>query len=152
MDIVDSLTRSRMMAGIRSKNTLPERLVRSFLHARGFRYRIHDKKLPGKPDIVLPKHCVVIFIHGCFWHQHPACKNAVKPKTNSQKWIQKFSDNEERDQRNLLALKALGWRVIVLWECGLGRKISDDQLGWLPDAIRSSAFDYLEWPVIVVTS
>ena len=94
----------------------------------------------------------MIFIHGCFWHQHPACKKAAKPKTNSQKWIQKFSDNEERDQKNLLALKALGWRVIVLWECGLGSEIPDGQLAWLTDAIRSSAFDYLEWPIIVVTS
>jgi len=150
MDVVDSSTRSRMMAGIRSKNTLPEMQIRSFLHARGFRYLIHDKRLPGSPDIVLPKYKVAIFVHGCFWHQHDKCKKAATPKTNPTKWATKFAQNLERDRSNLDALKNSGWRVIVIWECGLTRTSNNsDALAWLPSAVRSPTAAFLEWPLIL---
>jgi DNA mismatch endonuclease (patch repair protein) len=116
-DVVDKATRSRMMSGIRGKNTLPEMLVRSFLHASGFRYRLHVKDLPGKPDIVLPKYRTVVFVHGCFWHQHPGCRNAVMPKSNRKFWQEKLEGNVERDRRNVAALRKAGWRCLKIWEC-----------------------------------
>ena len=149
MDVVDSSTRSRMMAGIRSKNTLPEKRVRSFLHARGFRYLLHDKRLPGSPDIVLPKYKVAIFVHGCFWHQHRGCKKAAKPKTNSEKWTTKFAQNLERDRNDIEALESAGWKIIVIWECGLGRTSDHIQaLHWLPEAICDTSAATVEWPLI----
>lgn len=119
MDVVDPAKRSKMMAGIKSKNTRPEIIVRKFLHARGFRYRLHTRKLPGSPDIVLPKYKAAIFVHGCFWHRHAHCKYATSPSTNTDRWILKFKDNVERDLRKQAALRALGWNVIVVWECEL---------------------------------
>ncbi|NUT60035.1 DNA mismatch endonuclease Vsr [Herbaspirillum sp. C9C3] len=149
MDVVDRSTRSRMMAGIRSKNTLPEKQVRLFLHARGFRYLLHDKRLPGSPDIVLPKYRVAIFVHGCFWHQHQRCKKAAKPKTNPEKWASKFTQNVERDRSHLEALESANWKVIVIWECGLGRSSDNyDALHWLPEAIRNPSVSFREWPLI----
>lgn len=106
-----------MMAGIRSKNTKPELLVRRYLHSRGLRYRLHRKDLPGRPDVVLPRYRSVVFVHGCFWHQHPGCRFAVLPKSNSQFWLNKFRDNRQRDERDRQALEALGWNVFVIWEC-----------------------------------
>ncbi|WP_082221490.1 very short patch repair endonuclease [Herbaspirillum chlorophenolicum] len=148
MDVVDNSTRSRMMAGIRSKNTLPEKHVRSFLHARGFRYLIHDKRLPGSPDIVLPRYKVAIFVHGCFWHQHRKCKKAATPKTNQSKWAAKFAKNRERDRRHLAALENSEWKVIVIWECGLTRNSDNSEaLQWLPDAIRTPSASFKEWPL-----
>lgn len=134
MDIVDRAKRSQMMAGIKSKNTLPERLVRSFLHARGFRYRLHARKLPGSPDLVLPKHKTVIFVHGCFWHRHAGCKYATNPSSNIELWVLKFQENAERDSRNMRALQALGWKVIIVWECEL-RKTATERLGHLVNEI-----------------
>lgn len=119
MDIVDLATRSRMMAGIRSKDTKPEMSVRKYLHAHGFRYRLHARDLPGSPDLVLPKYRVAIFVHGCFWHQHPGCRFATKPASNTERWQMKFQTNLERDTRNLAALQATGWRVLLVWECEL---------------------------------
>lgn len=119
MDIVDSATRSRMMSGIRGKNTRPELLVRKFLHAHGFRFRLHRKDLPGNPDIVLPKLKTCIFVHGCFWHRHPGCRYATMPKTRTEFWAEKFSKNVARDARSILALRQLGWRAIIIWECQL---------------------------------
>ncbi|MDA8129039.1 MAG: DNA mismatch endonuclease Vsr [Betaproteobacteria bacterium] len=116
-DVVDKATRSRMMAGIRGENTKPELEVRRFLHSRGVRYRLHVQELPGKPDIVLPKYRTVIFVHGCFWHRHRGCKNAVMPKTNRDFWEQKLRANVARDRRNLRALTMAGWRCLVIWEC-----------------------------------
>jgi len=98
-------------------NTRPEIRVRKVLHALGYRFRVHLKDLPGKPDIVLPKHNLVIFVHGCFWHQHPDCYLASKPRTRQQFWAEKFEKNRLRDKRNQLALEELGWRVEVIWEC-----------------------------------
>jgi DNA mismatch endonuclease (patch repair protein) len=115
-DIVDSATRSRMMSGIRSKNTKAEVEIRKRLFALGFRYRLHDKKLPGKPDIILPRYKAVIFIHGCFWHAH-ACKLFKWPSTRKEFWTTKLKGNKEKDKENLDALKKLGWRILVIWEC-----------------------------------
>jgi DNA mismatch endonuclease, patch repair protein len=148
MDIVDPQTRSRMMSGIRGKDTRPEKTVRSFLHQRGFRYRLHEGKLPGRPDMVFPKYKVVIFVHGCFWHQHPACKKATRPKNNAEKWSRKFAENVARDRRNVPALTDMGWHVIVVWECGLGRNTLPQQLEWLVDAIRKPKAAYVEWPLL----
>lgn len=126
MDIVDESTRSRMMSAIGGRNTKPEIIVRKFLHARGFRFRLHVKDLPGRPDIVLPKWKACIFVHGCFWHRHANCRYATTPKTRPEFWAEKFRENIARDQRNLDALQAAGWSCHVIWECEL--KSSDDRL------------------------
>lgn len=113
------LTRSEMMARVRSKDTKPEKLVRSLLHALGYRFRLHRRDLPGSPDIVLPARKVAIFVHGCFWHGH-SCKRAGRlPKTNADFWAKKLADNLARDARNRSALENLGWKVLVVWECEL---------------------------------
>ena len=117
MDKITKEHRSWNMSRIKSKNTKPEMLVRSFLHNHGYRFRLHVNKLPGKPDIVLKKYKTVIFVHGCFWHRHLGCKYAYAPKSNQQKWMKKFKKNVERDKRNIGKLKELGWKVIILWEC-----------------------------------
>ena len=113
------------MAAVTSKNTQPEVAVRRFLHALGYRFRLHRKDLPGKPDIVMPKLRTCIFVHGCFWHRHTGCRYATTPKTRSEFWKAKFSRNVERDLENVQALEALGWKVLVVWECevrlGAGR-------------------------------
>ena len=118
-DIVDKKTRSRMMSGIRGKNTRPEMMVRRALHAAGFRYRLHAKDLPGKPDIVLPKYRAVVFVHGCFWHRHEGCYYATIPKSRQVFWISKLEANRRRDAKTRERLAAAGWRVFVVWECGL---------------------------------
>lgn len=117
-DIVDSKTRSRMMSGIRGKNTRPELQIRCQLHRLGFRYRIHGKELPGKPDIVLKKYKAVIFIHGCFWHRHN-CHLFKWPKTRAEFWKQKINRNHENDIKVLRELQLNGWRVCVIWECAI---------------------------------
>lgn len=119
VDVVDSATRSRMMAGIQGKNTKPELLVRKYLHGRGLRFRLHAKKLPGKPDLVFPKHKVVVFVHGCFWHRHSGCKYATTPSSRKSFWTNKLSENVDRDSYQIAALGELGWRVFVVWECEL---------------------------------
>jgi DNA mismatch endonuclease (patch repair protein) len=120
-DVVDAKTRSQMMSGIKGKNTKPEILVRKALHARGFRFRLHDKKLPGKPDIVLPKYKTVIFVHGCFWHKHD-CKYFKWPKTRPDFWRDKIESNVERDEKHQQQLKELGWNVKIIWECEIKDK------------------------------
>jgi len=117
MDTVSKEVRSRNMSAIRSKNTNPETVVRSLLFALGYRYRLHKKDLPGKPDIILKKHNTVIFVHGCFWHQHKECKRANIPKSNKKYWIPKLERNAERDKINKRELNRLGWNVITIWEC-----------------------------------
>jgi DNA mismatch endonuclease, patch repair protein len=117
-DVVDAATRSRLMSGIRGKDTKPEMIVRRALHKAGFRYRLHDKKLPGKPDIVLPKYKTVVFVHGCFWHGH-MCKEFRWPKTREEFWREKIEGNVMRDTLNEAAITNLGWKVIVVWECEL---------------------------------
>jgi DNA mismatch endonuclease, patch repair protein len=119
VDVVDPATRSRMMAGIQGKNTKPELQVRRYLHGRGLRFRLHVKDLPGKPDLVFTKYRTVLFVHGCFWHQHAGCKFATMPNSRTDFWLTKLSANVARDQRQLAALKELGWRVLTVWECEL---------------------------------
>jgi len=111
--------RSYNMSMIKSKNTKPELLVRSFLHANGFRFRLHKKDLPGKPDIVLPKYKTVIFINGCFWHGHENCKYFTIPKTRTKWWTDKINTNKTNDAKTIDALKKDGWKVIVIWQCQL---------------------------------
>jgi len=134
MDVVDSATRSRMMSGIRSKDTKPEMTVRKYLHAKGFRYRLHTRDLPGSPDLVLPKYRTAIFVHGCFWHRHPGCRYTTTPASNVERWAQKFKANTERDARKQAALEEAGWRVIVVWECEL-RGAGEARLDRLRDEI-----------------
>lgn len=121
-DVVDKLTRSRMMAGIRGKNTKPEKVIRSALHSAGFRYRIHVSDLPGKPDLVFPKYKAVILVHGCFWHRHPGCWWSTNPSSNVGFWAAKFDQNVSRDAKNINELRKLGWRVAVVWECAMRLK------------------------------
>ena len=111
--------RSYNMSRIKGRDTQPEKTLRSLLHKNGLRFRIHDKRLPGHPDIVLPKYRSVIFVHGCFWHRHPGCRYATVPETRSAFWKEKFSRNVERDRRNILLLEEAGWNPIVVWECEL---------------------------------
>lgn len=111
-------TRRRMLA-VRRRDTAPELLVRHILHAMGYRFRLHRKNLPGSPDIVLPRHRKIVFVHGCFWHGHNECKRATRPVNNADTWAAKIEGNRRRDQRNLDALRALGWDVLVVWECEL---------------------------------
>lgn len=119
IDIVDPITRSRMMAGVKSKNTKPELLIRSLLHRNGFRFRIHKKDLPGKPDIVLPKYKAVIFIHGCFWHGHENCRLFKIPSTRPEFWNAKILKNKANDSTAIDLLLAENWRVCIIWECGI---------------------------------
>jgi DNA mismatch endonuclease, patch repair protein len=116
-NILDDEARRKMMAGFRSKDTTPELLVRRALHRLGYRFRLHRGDLPGKPDIVLPRHRIAIMVHGCFWHQHDGCRDARMPRTRQDYWSEKFRRNRERDAQALDALTALGWRVAVIWEC-----------------------------------
>ena len=119
MDVHDSQTRSYNMSQIKGKDTRPELIVRHQLFKSGFRYRIHVKKLPGKPDIVLSKYKTVIFVHGCFWHKHKGCKNFVLPKTRTKWWLEKINKNVQRDKKNIKKLEQLGWKIFVVWECEL---------------------------------
>lgn len=105
------------MRAVRQKNTAPELTVRRLLFQLGLRFRLHVKRLPGSPDIVLRKHSTAIFVHGCYWHRHPGCKYATMPKTHQAYWLPKFESNVERDARKAEALRALGWWVLVVWEC-----------------------------------
>jgi DNA mismatch endonuclease (patch repair protein) len=136
-DVHDKKTRSYNMSMIRSKNTKPEILVRKFLHAQGFRFKLHDKKLPGKPDIVLPKYKTVIFIHGCFWHGHRGCKYFVTPKTRTEWWLNKINSNVANDLKAVKALRKENWRIINLWECDLKSNKINKTLPKLPGKILS---------------
>ena len=128
MDVHDKKTRSYNMSCIRSKNTKPEETVRKYLFSQGFRYRKNDKRLPGTPDIVLPKYKTVIFVNGCFWHGHEDCRYFVVPKTNTEFWINKINNNRIRDQKKISELEAMGWKVITVWECELKRDKFDKTL------------------------
>lgn len=118
--MTDNLTpeqRKRNMSGIRSRNTMPEILVRSLIHRLGYRFRLHDKSLPGKPDIVLPRHKKLVLVHGCFWHLHKCRRGTVKPKTNESYWTDKRRRNAKRDRLNEAAYKSAGWNFLIVWEC-----------------------------------
>lgn len=132
-DVHTPEVRSYNMSCIRGKNTKPEIIVRKFLHGKGYRFRLHTRELPGKPDIVLPKYKTVIFIHGCFWHGHKNCKYFVIPKTRTDWWLTKIEKNKVNDMTNSFRLKKLGWKVITIFECKLKKKIREDTLnGILP--------------------
>lgn len=128
-DIVDKQTRSRMMSGIRGKNTKPELALRRALHTRGFRFRLHSSTVYGRPDLVLPKHHAVVFVHGCFWHRHESCRYTTTPSTRPEFWQAKFDANVARDNSVRLTLLENGWRVAMVWECALRK----------PDQVVSSA-------------
>lgn len=133
MDVVDAATRSRMMAGIRGKDTKPELIVRSFLHRAGLRFRLHAK-LPGKPDLVLPKYRAAVLVHGCFWHRHEGCRYATTPANNAAFWQEKFAANVARDTKVKQQLEELSWRVLVIWSCELDER----RLAKLAATIRKS--------------
>ena len=132
MDHLTREQRSRNMSRVHGKDTKPEMVVRSFLHRKGFRFRLHAKDLPGHPDIVLPKYRTVIEVRGCFWHRHPGCRKATIPTSNCTFWQDKLQQNVARDVKNDSALEILGWHVIVVWECQLRKK---ETLLKLPDLI-----------------
>lgn len=127
-DVHEPQIRSYNMSQIRAKNTKPELIVRKFLHSNGYRYRLHDKKLPGKPDLVLKKYNTVVFIHGCFFHGHEGCKYFKIPKTNTNWWKQKIEKNKAKDKENEQKLRQLGWKIIIIWECELTKTNMDDTL------------------------
>jgi len=116
-DVFSKEERSRIMARVRGSNTTPELIVRSLLHRLGLRFRLHRKDIPGRPDIVLPKYKTIIFVHGCFWHQHVGCKAAERPSSNVGYWNKKLDNNISRDNTNKTILEELGWKVFIIWEC-----------------------------------
>lgn len=118
-DVHSKEKRSYNMSKIKGKNTKPELIVRKYLHSQGFRYLLHDKRFPGKPDIVLPKYKAVVNIHGCFWHKHDGCKYFVIPKTRTDWWLEKINKTVERDKQNESSLESMGWKSFVVWECEL---------------------------------
>jgi DNA mismatch endonuclease (patch repair protein) len=126
-DRVDKLTRSRMMRSIRAVDTRPEKLVRSALHGAGFRFRLHSRKLPGSPDLVLKKFKALIFVHGCFWHRHEGCAASTTPSSNAEFWTKKFKSNVSRDLKNKEQAAKLGWRIATVWECRL-KKMSREEI------------------------
>lgn len=121
MDVVDRATRSRMMSGIRGKDTKPELVVRSYLHRAGLRFRLQSR-LPGRPDLVLPKYRTAVFVHGCFWHRHEGCRFTTTPASNAKFWAKKFADNVRRDAHVQQQLAEAGWRVLVIWSCELNER------------------------------
>jgi len=142
-DIVDSPTRSRMMRAIKGRDTHPEIVLRKYLHSQGYRFRLHRKDLPGSPDLVLPRHNLAIFVHGCFWHRHSGCIYTTTPGTRTPFWEAKFEANVRRDRQACMKLQQQGWRVLVVWECGFKHCLG--QLTWLPELINGVSL-YYEWP------
>ncbi len=136
-DVHNRKTRSFNMSRIRAKDTKPELIVRKFLHSRGFRYRLHKKTLPGKPDITLPKYKTVIFVNGCFWHGHDGCKYFVVPKTRTEWWLNKIQLTKQQSEQNTDKLKIAGWNVITIWECQLKKDFKEVTLDHL---LKSLAF------------
>lgn len=136
MDVFSKSKRSDIMSKVSDKDTKPEILVRKFLFSKGFRYRKNVKDLPGKPDIVLPKYKTIIFVHGCFWHEHKNCEAAKLPTSNIEYWAKKINSNVTRDSRNIQSLKKVGWNVIVIWECELKFKTREKRLNQLINEIK----------------
>ena len=130
--------RHNVMSSVHNKNTKPELLLRHSLWHLGFRYRVNDKRLPGSPDIVLPKYRTVIFVHGCFWHGHKDCKNYTVPKTNTDFWTAKIARNQQRDQDTWRQLEAKGWSVIIVWECELKKQRMQETVEATASAIRKN--------------
>ncbi|UYG00998.1 MULTISPECIES: very short patch repair endonuclease [unclassified Halomonas] len=142
-DIVDRSTRSKMMASIKGKNTAPERFVQAELERRHMSFEAHSVELPGKPDVILPLYQVALFVNGCFWHRHQGCFYATTPASQKTFWQEKLGENVERDVRKRAELEALGWRVIVVWECGV--KHCPDQFEEVVEAIEGE-LTLTEWP------
>lgn len=139
MDIVDQATRSRMMAGIRSRNTRPEIALRSALHRRGKRFRLENRYgLPCRPDIIFPRDRAVVFVHGCYWHRHSGCRLSTTPASNREFWMEKFARNVERDCRNLEDLAEMGWSSFVAWECQLRERGADSVAAEIEEWLSSS--------------
>jgi DNA mismatch endonuclease (patch repair protein) len=134
------------MAGIGRKDTRPEMTVRRLLHKSGIRYVLHDRRLPGTPDIVMPRFRVCVLVHGCYWHRHAGCKYATTPTTRPDFWLAKFQANVARDRRDVDALLKQGWRVIVLWECGIRGSNAEKRLDWLPAEVQMGDLPFIEWP------
>lgn len=120
-DIFSKEKRHEVMAKVKGQNTMPEMIVRSMIHRMGFRFSLHRKDLPGKPDIVLPKHRKIVLVHGCFWHGHVHCKKAMIPKSNVEFWTNKIETNRKRDRKVIYELRKSGWRVLVIWQCEIRR-------------------------------
>lgn len=135
-DVHDKQTRSYNMSQIKGKNTKPEILVRKFLFSKGFRFRLHVKDLPGKPDIVLPKYKTIIFINGCFWHGHDNCKYFVIPKTRTDWWLNKIYGNKQKDSENFIQLSQIGWKIVTIFECELKRDKLNNTLNRLLDELH----------------
>jgi DNA mismatch endonuclease (patch repair protein) len=136
-DVHTKEVRSYNMSRIRSKHTKPELLVRKYLFSKGFRYKLHDKNLPGKPDIVLPKYKAAIYVHGCFWHGHAECKYYKVPKTRTEWWLNKINTNISNDCKSIKNLTSMGWHVFEIWECELKKDKLDNTLNNLAVAIKS---------------
>lgn len=157
-DIVDIKRRSELMSGIKGRDTVPERRVRRIAHRMGLRFRLHRKDLPGRPDLVFPKHRLVVFVHGCFWHRHQGCRYAYTPKSRSSFWMEKFAANVARDTRQEVALKALGWRILVIWECETRYEtVVEQRLAALvhgegPAPEHESTLAVRAWPATTVTA
>jgi DNA mismatch endonuclease (patch repair protein) len=133
VDFLSPLERSQRMARIRGKNTAPEVALRRAIHARGLRFRLHSRELPGKPDLVFPRFKAVVFVHGCFWHRHEGCKIATTPKSNTEFWIEKFAKNVARDIAAVESLRKGGWRVFTVWECEVNTSSKAEQAAALLD-------------------
>lgn len=134
-DVLTVSQRKQCMASIKAKNTKPELAIRSLCHKLGYRFRLHRKDLPGKPDLVFPSRKKIIFVHGCFWHQHPRCRFATRPATRAKFWASKLDGNRERDKRQVRELKKFGWTVLVIWECQIKKK---------PDWVAERLVEFLE--------
>lgn len=145
MDTFEPAFRSEVMARIKAKDTKPELLVRRALHRLGFRYSLHSKVLPGRPDLVMPKYQTVVFVDGCFWHQHSECKFASLPKSNTEYWIPKLAATKERDRRNRSRLRQQNWRVFTVWECGVKLEF-EETVALLAKAIRTENAVSQEFP------
>lgn len=150
-DVVSPAIRSRMMSAIRGRNTRPEINVRQALHKAGYRFRLHRRDLPGSPDIVLPKYRTCIFVHGCFWHRHAGCRFTTTPATRHDFWLAKFAANKARDSDVQRRLVEAGWRVIVVWECGIKRD-AVAFVDWLTAVgLESAVPQELHWPASQAT-
>lgn len=137
-DIHTPEQRSYNMSRVRSKDTKPELIVRKYLFSQGYRYRIHDKKLPGSPDLVLPKYRIIIFVHGCFFHGHEGCPRFTIPKTKTEWWLDKINSNKRRDTNNFIKLTQMGWRVLIIYECALKPKTKVQTLQDLVNTLKKS--------------
>lgn len=151
MDHVSAQKRSEIMRSVKAKHTKPELVLRSELHQRGFRFRLHQRTLPGTPDVVLRKHNAVVFVQGCYWHRHNGCAYATMPKSQVDFWTEKFRRNIERDNATREKLLSLGWRVAVVWQCGLKRRVRDETMDCLAEWLRGPA-QIIETPLLSCSS